>query len=206
MSRPGFAPGYGITAEPEGLLPWTWADERLAGARAYWVASTRPDGGPHAAPVWGLWLGDGVYFSTSRGSRKGLNLARDPRCVVHLESGDEVVIVEGRVEEISLDERIAVLKNAGVSGFAVSIDSLDARRHDNFRHGRGSLEATTDALARLREGCPEFAGWWEAHDVSGVAAGRKSLIHPKQGRLKLEYASFQANDDPALKLVIYTRV
>ena len=34
----------------------------------------------------------------------------------------------------------------------------------------------------------------------------KSLIHPKKGRLKLEYASFQANDDPALKLVIYTTV
>ena len=66
--------------------------------------------------------------------------------------------------------------------------------------------AFRDLLARLREGCPEFAGWWEAHDVSGVAAGRKSLIHPKRGRLKLEYASFQANDDPALKLVIYTPV
>ena len=25
-----------------------------------------------------------------------------------------------------------------------------------------------------------------------------------KGRLKLEYASFQAHDDPALKLVIYT--
>jgi hypothetical protein len=107
VSRPGFAPGYGITAEPEGLLPWAWADERLAAARTYWVGSTRPDGGPHAAPVWGLWLGGAVCFSTSRGSRKGLNLARDPRCVVHLESGDEVVIIEGRVEEISLDEQIA---------------------------------------------------------------------------------------------------
>ena len=66
--------------------------------------------------------------------------------------------------------------------------------------------AFRDLLARLREGCPEFAGWWEAHDVSGVAAGRKFLIHPKKGRLKLEYTSFQANDDPALKLVIYTTV
>jgi transcriptional regulator with XRE-family HTH domain len=66
--------------------------------------------------------------------------------------------------------------------------------------------AFRDLLARLQEGCPEFAGWWEAHDVSGVAAGRKSLIHPKKGRLKLEYVSFQANDDPALKLVIYTAV
>ena len=66
--------------------------------------------------------------------------------------------------------------------------------------------AFRDLMTRLREGCPEFAGWWEAHDVSGVAAGRKSLTHPKRGRLKLEYVSFQANDDPALKLVIYTRV
>jgi radical SAM protein with 4Fe4S-binding SPASM domain len=49
------------------------------------------------------------------------------------------------------DERIATLKNAGVTGVAVSVDSLDSHRHDNFRHGPGSLEATTTALARLRE-------------------------------------------------------
>jgi transcriptional regulator with XRE-family HTH domain len=64
--------------------------------------------------------------------------------------------------------------------------------------------AFQDLLARLRKGCPEFGGWWEAHDIRGVAAGHKSLSHPKKGRLKLEYASFQANDDPAIKLVIYT--
>jgi transcriptional regulator with XRE-family HTH domain len=64
--------------------------------------------------------------------------------------------------------------------------------------------AFRELLARLRQGCPEFAGWWEAHDIGGVSAGRKSLSHPRKGRLKLEYASFQANDDPALKLIIYT--
>lgn len=63
--------------------------------------------------------------------------------------------------------------------------------------------AFRDLLARLRTDCPEFEGWWGAHDVSGMAAGRKSLNHPKKGRLRFEYASFQANDDPALKLVIY---
>jgi hypothetical protein len=52
----------------------------------------------------------------------------------------------------------------------------------------------------------EFGGWWEAHDVSSIAAGPKSLTHPKKGRLKLEYASFQAHGDPALKLVIYTTI
>jgi hypothetical protein len=62
--------------------------------------------------------------------------------------------------------------------------------------------AFQELLARLRQGCPEFSGWWEAHDIGGAAAGQKSLSHPRKGRLKLEYASFQANDDPALKLII----
>jgi transcriptional regulator with XRE-family HTH domain len=64
--------------------------------------------------------------------------------------------------------------------------------------------AFRDLLARLRESSREFGPWWEAHDVSGIAAGTKSLDHPKRGRLRVSYASFQANDDPALKLVIYS--
>jgi transcriptional regulator with XRE-family HTH domain len=66
--------------------------------------------------------------------------------------------------------------------------------------------AFVDLLDRLQRGCPEFTGWWEAHDIRGVAAGRKLLQHPKRGPVSFEYASFQANDDPALKLVIYTPV
>jgi len=59
-------------------------------------------------------------------------------------------------------------------------------------------------LGQLRQGSQEFAKWWEAHEVRGTASGRKTLHHPKKGVLHFEYASFQANDDPALKLVIYT--
>jgi transcriptional regulator with XRE-family HTH domain len=61
-------------------------------------------------------------------------------------------------------------------------------------------------LARLRQESPDFDGWWKAHDVRHVAAGRKQMNHPKQGILRFEYASFQANDDPGLKLVVYTPV
>jgi transcriptional regulator with XRE-family HTH domain len=59
---------------------------------------------------------------------------------------------------------------------------------------------------RLQAGCPEFSGWWEAHDIRSVAAGQKVLNHPVKGALRFEYAAFQAADDPALKLVIYTPV
>lgn len=64
--------------------------------------------------------------------------------------------------------------------------------------------AFLDLLVRLRRDSPEFATWWEAHDIRGSVAGEKLLSHPKKGRLRFEYATFQANDDPALKLAIYT--
>jgi len=66
--------------------------------------------------------------------------------------------------------------------------------------------AFIDLLARLKQGCREFTAWWEMHDIGNVSGGRKSLHHPKRGRLQLQYASFQANDDPALKLIICTPV
>lgn len=66
--------------------------------------------------------------------------------------------------------------------------------------------AFVDLLARLLQGCPEFKSWWETHDIRHAKAGTKRLYHPKKGMQQFEYASFQANDDPALKLVIYTAV
>jgi hypothetical protein len=111
-SRPDFADGYGVPSDPAGMLPWSWAAEQLEGSRNYWIVTARPDGSPHSAPVWGLWVDGAAVFSTSPESRKGRNLARDARVVVHLESGDDVVILEGEVATIALDDRIADLYEA----------------------------------------------------------------------------------------------
>ena len=48
-------------------------------------------------------------------------------------------------------ERIRSLQAAGVTGVAVSVDSLDPRYHDRFRHGTGALGDTLAAIERLRE-------------------------------------------------------
>ena len=88
-------PGYGIEASASGMLAWAWAAERLARSRNYWVATTRPDGRPHSAAVWGLWMDDRFLFSSAPSSRKARNLARDPRVVITTEGADEAVIVEG---------------------------------------------------------------------------------------------------------------
>lgn len=61
-------------------------------------------------------------------------------------------------------------------------------------------------LARLRAECPEFAGWWRSHEVRGSAAGLKVFHHPRKGALHFSHTSFQSNDDPGLRLIVYTRV
>ena len=61
-------------------------------------------------------------------------------------------------------------------------------------------------LRRLRDGCLEFETWWERHDVRWPVSGRKTLHHPTKGLIAFDHASFQANDDPSLRLVIYTPV
>ena len=66
--------------------------------------------------------------------------------------------------------------------------------------------AFVDLLDRLRSGCPEFESWWKTHDIRDVAAGVKRIVHPKKGVLRFQHASFQCNDEPGLKLVIYTPI
>lgn len=117
--RPFFGKTYGIDPSLEGLLPWSWVSEQMARSRNYWIGSTRPDGRPHVAPVWGVWLDDVLYFSTDRASRKSRNLAVNPQVVVNLESGDEVVILEGVVEELrdmELYKQVARAYNAKYQG------------------------------------------------------------------------------------------
>jgi len=100
-SRPQMPVGYGIESElTHEMVPWSAVSDQLAGARNYWIVTASPTGRPHAMPVWGLWLDEAFYFSTDPSSRKGRNLAANPRLVVHLESGDDVVILEGAAERL----------------------------------------------------------------------------------------------------------
>jgi Pyridoxamine 5'-phosphate oxidase len=109
-SRPHL-PGYGILPADAGggLLPWSWAVERLERAHNYWVATARPDGAPHLAAVWGVWADDGLAFSTGGRTRKARNLAADPRCVVAPEGAEEQLVVEGVAEPVTDRGRLAAL-------------------------------------------------------------------------------------------------
>jgi PPOX class probable F420-dependent enzyme len=98
------SPGYGFEnakAPPSERFPWSRVEEVLASTRNSWIGTTRPDGRPHAAPVWAVWLDGLLYFSTGNESRKARNLAATPAVAVHLEGkAGEIVILEGEAEAV----------------------------------------------------------------------------------------------------------
>ena len=57
---------------------------------------------------------------------------------------------------------------------------------------------------RLCERCSQFESWWNTHELGSITGVQKLLNHPINGLLSFSTASFQANDDPSLKLVVYT--
>ena len=90
---------------------WGAARDRLATPerdRTYWLSTLLPDGRPHVRPLLGLWLDDAFYFVTGERTRKGLNLAADPRCAVAASSQELPaldVVLEGEARKVT-DETV----------------------------------------------------------------------------------------------------
>lgn len=97
ISRPHFPKGY--IDHPTALLPWSQVEQRLVEARNYWLGTVRPDGRPHVIPKWGVWVDGRFYCDGSPQTRHARNIALNPHVTLHLESGDNVVIIEGTARE-----------------------------------------------------------------------------------------------------------
>jgi hypothetical protein len=84
----------------DGGMTWAEVAARLAAARTYWLGTVTPAGAPHAAPVWGAVHAGTLYLYTERRTVKARNLAVNPQAVIHLESGEDVLIVRGTVADL----------------------------------------------------------------------------------------------------------
>jgi len=89
-----------------GFIPWNKVDLPLRAMRSIWISTTRLDGRPHAVPVWFIWDGKNIYFITRRDMQKAKNLARQPWVIVHAGDGDDVIILEGRVQVVTDEEEL----------------------------------------------------------------------------------------------------
>lgn len=84
---------YGQPSDHE-ALDWAWVDNQLRTSGTYWVVA-RSTVRPHPRPIWGIWHDSCLYVSIGSPALLA-QLATDPVVTVHLESGNDVVIVEGR--------------------------------------------------------------------------------------------------------------
>jgi len=95
IDRPELPEGYGLPTTDEDLIAWADVERRLEAATEFWMATTRPGGRPHVIPRWGVWLDGRFWYDGSPQTRHVRNLAANPACTMHLESGTEVVIIDG---------------------------------------------------------------------------------------------------------------
>jgi len=147
-ARPAIAPpDYGFPREAAGFLPWSFALALLEQTRIYWLATTYPDGRPHLAPLWGVWVEGVYYFDGGSSTRWARNIAANPAAAMHLEHGQAVVIVDGRADYVQLEARLG----------AKIVQAWDAK------YGRLHPKPVDDGVFRLR---PRTARGWSTQDLA----------------------------------------
>ena len=72
-----------------------------------WLATINRDGSPHVTGVGALWVDDAFWFETGEQTRKGRNLARDPRGTLSVATHEFDLVVEGIAEKIKDRETVA---------------------------------------------------------------------------------------------------
>ena len=89
------------------LLDWSGIEARLGaglsqapgtggpGRHTCWLATINPDGSPHVTGIGALWADGCFWFETGQHTRKGRNLARDPRCSLSVAAQEFDLVVEG---------------------------------------------------------------------------------------------------------------
>jgi PPOX class probable F420-dependent enzyme len=103
------------------LLDWAHVESRLdrgvtqapqtgrPNRHTCWLATINRDGSPHVTGVGALWVDGAFWFETGERTRKGRNLARDPRCTLSLATHDFDLVVEGEANKVTDPPTVAAM-------------------------------------------------------------------------------------------------
>jgi general stress protein 26 len=153
------------TLDPEYSSPGTsareWSDgqRELEAAEVCWVATVRPDGRPHVAPLLSVWLHGALYFCTGPTERKAKNLAENPRCIAltgnnRLSEGLDIV-VEGEATTVTDGAKLQRIADASVAkygeGWRYTV------RDDALYHAEGHAAGEYGTRVLTYEVVPETA-------------------------------------------------
>jgi len=92
-------------------------------ARTTWLTTLNGDGSAHVTPVGAVWLDDTFWFQTAETTRKGRNVARNPRCSVAVSVADADIVFEGDAVRVTdLDALTRVAKAWADGGWPAEVD------------------------------------------------------------------------------------
>ena len=101
--------------------PWENVREAIEEAELFWISTARADGRPHVTPLPAVWLDGAVHFCTGAAEQKGVNLARNPSCI--LTTGTNTwkrgldVVIEGAARQVTDEIRLRRLADAWVTKY-----------------------------------------------------------------------------------------
>ncbi|MFE9580292.1 pyridoxamine 5'-phosphate oxidase family protein [Nocardia sp. NPDC006044] len=89
----------------------------------YWLSTINPDGSPHLTALGALWLDGAFWFTTGARTRKGRNLARDPRCAISLSLHDFDLTVNGTAALVTDSAAVAeIAARYAADGWPAEVD------------------------------------------------------------------------------------
>src|SRR5690348_6531639 len=68
--RPRLPEEWHVPNDPKKWITWNHASNKLRSEKVYWISTASISGKPHAAPVWGIWKNNNLYFETDPNSPK----------------------------------------------------------------------------------------------------------------------------------------
>lgn len=83
------------------------AGDDAPGRHTCWITTINADGSPHTTGIGALWSEGAFWFETGATTRKGRNVARDPRCTLALALRELDLVVEGVVAHVTDPEVVA---------------------------------------------------------------------------------------------------
>ena len=66
-----------------------------------WLATINRDGSPHITGIGAMWVDGAFWFETGEHTRKGRNLARDPRCTLSVATHEFDLVVDGEAHVVT---------------------------------------------------------------------------------------------------------
>ena len=101
------------------MAPGTGGPDR----HSAWLATINADGSPHVTGIGAQWFEGTFWFETGETSRKGRNVARDPRCSLSIATNEFDLVYEGDAHKVTDPAAVAAIaKEFNDGGWPCRVD------------------------------------------------------------------------------------